>query len=296
MDPVSEEAVEVGILFHLLLPLRPLELLVHLHQILKVVKREDPAALVDDKEGQEVESHINVGGQPDPPPGRTQRDVLHDVEAVLQLDIVGVLDHLVADLVLEVQIGGDGFGVEDDGVVGGEAVVGCGVEVGLAVVQEREPDLGRAHLLVPREGLEHLGVVGEGDVVLEEVDFGDDGHEDLDGDIQLCVHLHRHLLLLLVHLVVHSDVLVLLVQDVAGLIEKLVVVGHKFILAVDAVGECFGEVGQLLVRVGQGQFALVLLAELVGLVQLVLPVQSLHRLTHLLALLLLMGETWHRLK
>jgi len=49
-----EEVVEVRILLHLLLPLRTLELLVHLHQVLEIVKCKDSAAFVDHEEREEV--------------------------------------------------------------------------------------------------------------------------------------------------------------------------------------------------------------------------------------------------
>ena len=49
LDPLPKEDIDIRVLFHFLLPLRPLEMLVDLHDILEVVECKYPARLVNDE-------------------------------------------------------------------------------------------------------------------------------------------------------------------------------------------------------------------------------------------------------
>ena len=148
LDPLVEEDINVRVFFHLLLPLRALEVLVDLHDILEIVKGKYPAGLVYDKHGQESQSHVDVGGQTDASPRLGDRGVLHDVELILQLhQLVLLLDGEVHFL-LELEVRGDGSGVEEDRVVGRETVIGGCEKVGHSVGEQGHFHLGKSDALI----------------------------------------------------------------------------------------------------------------------------------------------------
>lgn len=211
-----------------------------------------------------------------------QGQVLHDEELVLQPHVFRLLWHLEAVLVLEGVVLVDGLGVEEDPAGDLLAIVANGVEEGLSIGEQGDVDLAGADALVAADYLELLAVIAKRHVVAHQVDLADDRQEGLQRDVELASYADRDHLLLLVDLVLQADPLLLLVELPLALVELGVKLHHVGVLLRDLLDQLLPVLGNL------GLFAYlfhVFQRELVGIVDVVLPVGSLDRLPKLIVLI-----------
>ena len=126
---------------------------------------------------------------------------------------------------------------------------------------------------------------------MEKIDLRYYGNKHLNGNFKLSLNFDWHLFLLLIDFVKHLHVSIFLINYIARLIKKLIVVSHQLILTIDLLQELLCLRLQLMVRLGQNQLVFILLAQIISFVYFMVLVKFFSRNFHLLTFLMFMQKT-----
>ena len=219
IDLGLEEVVHPGVALHLLLPLRTLELLCLLHDVLEVVEGEGSRRESEDKQRKEGELEVRLRDDPHLGLGFADGAVFQAKVVHLQVDLVLACVDWIVDLLLEGYIILKGFCVDEDGAGCLHPIVTDRVKVALSICQEWHFSGRKANLEVPRSFglwiLEFLADLHKGHVIFLQIYLASNSHKGHHLDIYLSVDSDSNCALFFVDFVLKPHVVFHLVEDPA---------------------------------------------------------------------------------
>jgi len=169
-----EERIQLRPFLHFLFPLGSFVGLCYFQYIFEIVEGEDPCAFVENEHGQKIHLHINFRSQSYPRPLSGQGNVLYYEKLVLESNKLALLGHLELVLGLVERVLVDSFGVEENAAFFLEAVVSCGIKVGLPVSEDRYVYFAGAYALIATNDFKLMAVIAKRHVLTHEINFTDD--------------------------------------------------------------------------------------------------------------------------
>ena len=130
-----------------------------------------------------------------------------------------------------------------------KAIVGSCVEVGLSVGEKRDGYFSSSYFLIPCDLFEFPGVVCKRCKFLEKINFRDNAQKPFDRDIQLSLDSNGNFFGFLIDFIEHFDAIFLLIEEIARLVEKVVIVRDHFLFFMNLFDEIVSGGGEFAVGV-----------------------------------------------